>query len=214
MGFYQRVAQFREPYQVLLDGEFVQAALFAKINLREQLQTLLLGTVKLMTSPCIMAWLKQQGDEFFGAYVASKRFEPRRCGHEGAALEPDACIRSIIGDNNRVKCVVATQDAKLRKKLLPISHVPMIYIQNGNLLLNDVSRESKSVSASLEQEQARVSEREKKILQNIAPLPTPAPKERTLKKKEPNPLSVRKPVRSSSHPSSATSKKRKRHPKK
>ncbi|KFQ90491.1 rRNA-processing protein UTP23 [Nipponia nippon] len=50
MGFYKHNFQFREPFQVLLDGTFCQAALRNKIQIREQLPGYLDGATQLCTT--------------------------------------------------------------------------------------------------------------------------------------------------------------------
>lgn len=191
--FYQRAFQFREPYQIILDAEFVQTALLCKIFLKEQLKSLLLGNVKLMTTPCIISYLKDQGDEYFGAYVACKQYEPRRCMHSDP-LSPDHCIKSIIGDSNRVKCIIATQNESLSRDLSLIPGVPTIHIYRGILIFDSITNSSQRSKSILEQSKSHVPEKEKKFLQLIAPIESiPNLKRPILKKaKGPNPLSVKK----------------------
>uniref|UniRef100_A0A8C6ZWI0 UTP23 small subunit processome component n=1 Tax=Nothoprocta perdicaria TaxID=30464 RepID=A0A8C6ZWI0_NOTPE len=50
MGFYKHNFHFREPFQVLLDGTFCQAALRNKIQIREQLPGYLDGATHLCTT--------------------------------------------------------------------------------------------------------------------------------------------------------------------
>lgn len=188
INFYQKVFNFREPYQIILDAEFVQAALISKIFLKEQLKSILLGKVKLMTTPCILSYLKNKGDEYFGAYVASKQYEPRRCMHSDP-LSPSQCIKSIIGDTNRVKCIVATQDQSLSNSLSLIPGVPTIHIYKSIPILDPISRSSQSKS---QQSQSIVTEKEKEILQTIAPIEKPKQRPTKKKAKGPNPLSVKK----------------------
>uniref|UniRef100_A0A670K0U7 UTP23 small subunit processome component n=1 Tax=Podarcis muralis TaxID=64176 RepID=A0A670K0U7_PODMU len=50
VGFYKHNFGFREPFQVLLDGTFCQAALRNKIQIREQLPGYLAGATQLCTT--------------------------------------------------------------------------------------------------------------------------------------------------------------------
>lgn len=50
MGFYKHNFQFREPFQVLVDGTFCHAALRNKIQIREQLPGYLGGATQLCTT--------------------------------------------------------------------------------------------------------------------------------------------------------------------
>ena len=195
MTFYQRVFHFREQYQIIADGEFIQNALLSKIHLQEECKALLLGNVKLMTTPCVIAWLKQQGDIYFGAYVAGKRFEQRRCGHvrvDRPCLSPKECIMSIIGETNRVKCIIGTQDLTLQSVLKNIPGIPTLHIYRATLILDDIPDISKQFSTTFEQEQLKPSERERKLIQAIAPVSAAVPSISVKKKRQPNPLSMRK----------------------
>lgn len=50
LGFYRNNFSFREPYQVLLDGTFCQAALKNQIQIKEQLPKYLMGEVQLCST--------------------------------------------------------------------------------------------------------------------------------------------------------------------
>lgn len=62
MGFYKNNFQFREPFQVLLDGTFCQAALRNKIQIREQLPGYLDGAAQLCTTRYGGAALRAGGE--------------------------------------------------------------------------------------------------------------------------------------------------------
>uniref|UniRef100_A0A2K6SB00 UTP23 small subunit processome component n=1 Tax=Saimiri boliviensis boliviensis TaxID=39432 RepID=A0A2K6SB00_SAIBB len=50
IGFFRNNFGVREPYQILLDGTFCQAALRGRIQLREQLPRYLMGETQLCTT--------------------------------------------------------------------------------------------------------------------------------------------------------------------
>lgn len=50
LSFYQHRFRLREPFQVLVDGTFCQAALKNKIQIKEQLPKYLMGEVQLCTT--------------------------------------------------------------------------------------------------------------------------------------------------------------------
>uniref|UniRef100_A0A8C2LHC3 UTP23 small subunit processome component n=1 Tax=Cricetulus griseus TaxID=10029 RepID=A0A8C2LHC3_CRIGR len=50
LGFFRNHFGVREPYQILLDGTFCQAALRGRIQLREQLPRYLMGETQLCTT--------------------------------------------------------------------------------------------------------------------------------------------------------------------
>lgn len=55
MSFYKYNFGFREPFQVLLDGTFCQAALRNKIQIRDQLPGYLAGATQLCTTRSVAA---------------------------------------------------------------------------------------------------------------------------------------------------------------
>lgn len=50
ISFYKHCFNLREPFQVLIDGTFCQAALKNKIQIKEQLPKYLMGEVQLCTT--------------------------------------------------------------------------------------------------------------------------------------------------------------------
>lgn len=50
ISFYKYNFNFREPFQILIDGTFCQAALKNKIQIKEQLPKYLMGEVRLCTT--------------------------------------------------------------------------------------------------------------------------------------------------------------------
>lgn len=72
LGFFRNNFGVREPYQILLDGTFCQAALRGRIQLREQLPRYLMGETQL----CTTRWAGR------GAGTGPR---PCRCVHAEAA---------------------------------------------------------------------------------------------------------------------------------
>lgn len=50
LSFYKYNFSFREPFQILIDGTFCQAALKNKIQIKEQMPKYLMGEVQLCTT--------------------------------------------------------------------------------------------------------------------------------------------------------------------
>lgn len=50
ISFYKYNFSFREPFQILIDGTFCQAALKNKIQIKEQMPKYLMGEVQLCTT--------------------------------------------------------------------------------------------------------------------------------------------------------------------
>ncbi|KAJ3219907.1 hypothetical protein HDU67_008436 [Dinochytrium kinnereticum] len=187
MGVYCRSFGFREPYQILLDGNFIQVALEIRMDPRDMLPKILSGTVRPMTTACVQEELKSLGEDFRGALINSRRIERRRCPHD-KAVPASECLASIIGEDNKHKYGVATQDVGLRRSLRRIPGTPLIYINNGMTLLEPPSIETKNRSAEMEKSKgvAKVP----KLVEAEKENSTPVPKRK--KPQAPNPLSVKK----------------------
>jgi U3 small nucleolar RNA-associated protein 23 len=112
-----------------------------------------------VTTACVEAELKKLGPDFRGALITCKRFERRRCPHYKPISASD-CLASIIGwtifdlffvcvshefalclgEDNKHKYGVATQDAALRASLRKVPGVPLVYINNSVVLLEPPSK--------------------------------------------------------------------------
>ncbi|KAF9977129.1 hypothetical protein BGZ73_006896 [Actinomortierella ambigua] len=125
MNLYVQSFGFRKPYQVLVDSEFIQVALDQKIDPVHQIPKILLDTAK-------------QSDDGFGAFLAAKRLEKRRCPHQ-TAVDEHECISQIIGDDNKHRYLVGSQSKKLRAAFRQVPGVPLLYINRSVLILEPPS---------------------------------------------------------------------------
>ncbi|KAJ3410071.1 Small subunit processome component [Chytridiales sp. JEL 0842] len=176
MTAYTKTFGFREPYQVLADGNFIQVIGIMKTKMEDALPKVLGGKVKLMTTNCVTAELKSLGKDFFQSFIVSKNLEKR--------------------ETNQHKYCVATQDHALRLQFRKIPGVPMIYINNSVVILEPVSSATQKRIQEIEKgkilPKVAVKEIEKlKTKADPTPLPPPPPP-RKKKAKGPNPLSVKK----------------------
>lgn len=148
LSFYKYNFGLREPFQVLLDGTFCQAALSNKIQIKEQLPKYLMGEVQLCTSSCALKELDTLGKQLFGAKLILQRFQVRRCQHVQNPVPASECLLSLLGDANPHHYFVATQDYTLTSRLKKIPGVPLLYIILNTMVLD------KPGPASLERVQA------------------------------------------------------------
>ncbi|KAF9416680.1 hypothetical protein BGZ76_004614 [Entomortierella beljakovae] len=190
---------------------------------------------KQMVTPCTMAYLKTLGEDASGAFIASKRFEKRRCKHQ-TAVDEATCISEIISSNNPHNYVVATQSKKLRNQLANIPGVPLLYINRANMILEPPSEASRSTGKKIESDKTHVSSKELNTLKavkvtalgkvsvdpklikkiedkkEIKKQKLEIKKAKILKKrsgpKEPNPLSIKKKKKPSTTPSESTDSKK------
>ncbi|XP_065829701.1 rRNA-processing protein UTP23 homolog [Oscarella lobularis] len=201
LSFYHNAFRLREPYQVLVDGTFTQAALQTKINIKEQLPKYLDGSVLLVTTRCILAEAKEIGSRLHGALLILERYQCRKCGHQrGDKLVPAAeCIKSLVGLNNEHHYIIASQDQELKGGLRQISGVPLLHITHNAIMLENPTPLSRQKAEETLALKTAPSSHEKETLDKLAKL---LPKERgriasgRIQKRKiargPNPLSVKK----------------------
>ncbi|XP_063029359.1 rRNA-processing protein UTP23 homolog isoform X2 [Melospiza melodia melodia] len=118
MGFYKHNFQFREPFQVLLDGTFCQAALRNKIQIREQLPGYLGGATQLCTTRCVIKELESLGKALYGAKLIAQRFQVRSCSHH------------------------KNPDQELSKKVKRKPGIPLLFIIQNTMVLDKPSPKS------------------------------------------------------------------------
>ncbi|KAF8069611.1 UTP23 [Scenedesmus sp. PABB004] len=115
VSFYKINYGFREPFKVLLDGNFLHACLAANMgHLQELLARLVGGEVRLFTTPCISGELRGLGPEFRPTADAARQQQLHKCGHE-AAQAPSDCLLDAVAGGNPAHWWIATQ---ARRRLL------------------------------------------------------------------------------------------------
>ncbi|XP_068091028.1 rRNA-processing protein UTP23 homolog [Hyperolius riggenbachi] len=142
LSFYRHNFRFREPYQVLLDGTFCQAALRNKIQIKEQLPGYLMGEVQLCTTRCVMKELESLGKELYGAKLIAQRFQVRNCAHLESPISSSECLLSMIANDNPHHYFIATQDHSLGNKVRKRAGVPLIFIIQNTMVLDKPSPKS------------------------------------------------------------------------
>ncbi|KAG0220716.1 Fcf1-domain-containing protein [Mortierella sp. GBAus27b] len=166
MNMYCKTFNFRTPYQVLADADFIQAALDQRMDLRTMIPKVLCDASKQMVTPCTMAKLKSRGEEGSGAFIASKRFEKRRCKHQ-EAVDESQCLSEIIADSNPHNYVVASQSKKLRHQFSVVPGVPMLYINRANLILEPPSNASLQAGKNIENQKTHATSKELQALKAV-----------------------------------------------
>ncbi|RKP16190.1 Fcf1-domain-containing protein, partial [Rozella allomycis CSF55] len=139
-GFYQPFQVIGNNYTLLypVDGNLIHHAVQNKIILREALPKLLQEECKLIVTDCIITELKALGEGFGASAAAARRFEIRKCQHEGV-LSACECIKHLIGERNENRYTVATQDRALRRVLRELPAVPLVYYNKAAFILEPVS---------------------------------------------------------------------------
>ncbi|KAI0543076.1 Fcf1-domain-containing protein [Xylaria digitata] len=222
MNQYEMNFGFREPYQVLCDSQFLEAAIRSKMDIDHILKATLHGSTKLLITQCSMRWLYARKNEpGIGAVIdfAKERLERRRCGHHPSdypePLEEVECLHSVVDPSkngiNKHRYVCAINDDEIRSSLRNgIQVVPLLYIRRSVLIMEPAS--STTVKARSRDERAKFTAeiksrggKRKRQQEDTddddgdgakeGPESTKPEKKKTKKtygRKEPNPLSIKK----------------------
>ena len=150
LNFFRISFGITPPYSVLLDGNFIHVSVSFKIDIYARMK-------------------KHLGSEQFRFFVpsrvidelvalgpsveASLEFARIHCEvvtGDGSGTTPTDEIISLVGETNRSKYLVATQEDTLRDHLRNVPGVPLFHIQRTVLLLEAPSSSSKHISAHQE----------------------------------------------------------------
>ncbi|PBL00777.1 Fcf1-domain-containing protein [Armillaria gallica] len=138
MALYSMTFGFRQPYQVLIDSEMCKLAADTNIELVKQIGAVLHGDTKPMITQCCIHELYLQGKSRQNAVDLAKTFERRRCNHR-EPIPGDDCLKSVVGDTNKHRYVIASQSQPLRSKLRSIPAVPLVHINRAVMVLEPPS---------------------------------------------------------------------------
>ncbi|XP_029370293.1 rRNA-processing protein UTP23 homolog [Echeneis naucrates] len=142
ISFYKYNFNFREPFQILIDGTFCQAALKNKIQIKEQMPKYLMGEVQLCTTSCALKELETLGKDLYGAKIILQRFQVRKCPHFKTPVPASECLLSMLEDTNPHHYFIATQDYTVTTGLKKIPGVPLFYIILNTIVLDKPSQAS------------------------------------------------------------------------
>ncbi|XP_053322590.1 rRNA-processing protein UTP23 homolog [Spea bombifrons] len=215
LTLYRYSFRFREPYQVLLDGTFCQAALKNKIQIKEQLPKYLMGEVQLCTTNCVLKELESLGKELYGAKLIAQRFQVRSCSHFKNPVGGSACLLSMTADNNPHHYFIATQDQELAAKIKKKAGVPLMFIIQNTIVLDKPSQKSVAAVQSGQTSQI-IPEHQKQNIEHLKDEQelSKAPERRGKKRKRvsgPNPLScLKKKNKPAAPPATSASEQAKR----
>ncbi|NXJ61679.1 UTP23 protein, partial [Rostratula benghalensis] len=217
MGFYKHSFHFREPFQVLLDGTFCQAALRNKIQIREQLPGYLGGATQLCTTRCVLKELESLGKALYGAKLIAQRFQLRSCSHHKDPVSGSACLLSMIEESNPHHFFIATQDQELANKVKKKAGVPLLFIIQNTMVLDKPSPKSLAFVQKLQMSEL-VPEHQKQSIVQLKEKEGLAKQEGEKRRKRkraggPNPLSClkkKKKTQEGQEPSAEKKKRRKR----
>jgi len=127
---------FRPPYNVLLDGNFIQECVKVQFDVKEMLMKLLFDPVHIIFTRCAYEELKSLKSRLKpGTFEAAQSFKREMCTHND--LPASECIKRYVGDRNFRRAFVASQDVALRTELRQIPSVPLIYFAHNIMTLDE-----------------------------------------------------------------------------
>ena len=205
-----------EPYQVLVDGTFCQAALQNKINIKEQLPKYLDAEIQLLTTECVLNELESLGGALYGALVIAKRFKTRKCGHR-EHVPATECVSHLVGEANEKRYFVASQDKQLRNALRKIPGVPLLYINYNCIVMEKPSFVCVKKANEVQTARTEPTDHEREKLERLKASELEKPeiiRRKRKRPKGPNPLSCKKKKTKqecSNTSNKSSSRKRRRH---
>ncbi|KAK7465727.1 hypothetical protein VKT23_005698 [Stygiomarasmius scandens] len=157
----------------------------------------------MITQCCIHElYLQQKSNQT--AVELAKTFERRKCNHR-EAIQGDECLKHVVGDTNKHRYVVATQNQPLRVKLRSIPAVPLVHINRSVMVLEPPSDATIRAKNATEEQSLHSTSSDKVVVQSLAAAPQDPPKKKK-GPKGPNPLSIKKKKHVQSEPKVLQSK--------
>ena len=165
---------------MILDGNFIYAAIKVKLDIKERLEKLLQGeTVRLFVLKSVLTELNAVGPKAAEAFKFAKTFctvidDDAFAGEETPAERLVACLRKQAKDRSSSSSssssknyFVATQDKDLRARLAAIPGVPIIYMNKVVLVLEPPSSQSKETSLEIEATKESLTPLEAEVLEKV-----------------------------------------------
>lgn len=148
LAFYKITFGIKPPFKVLMDSDFIQAALEGRIQLKEQMPKLLQEECTSFVTKCVVHELNSRPKFFNGAQIIAKGLSYLRCKHSGV-VPPDECIRAFLEGNNSDKLLFAIQNVDLRAAIRMCPQAPLLFIRGNVPLMEPPSTGQKDEAIKL-----------------------------------------------------------------
>uniref|UniRef100_A0A673ZMS4 rRNA-processing protein FCF1 homolog n=1 Tax=Salmo trutta TaxID=8032 RepID=A0A673ZMS4_SALTR len=126
--FFQYNTQLGPPYHILVDTNFINFSIKAKLDIVQSMMDCLYAKCIPCITDCVMAEIEKLGMKYRVALRIAKdpRFERLPCTHKGTYA--DDCLVQRVTQH---KCyILATVDRDLKRRIRKIPGVPIMYISN------------------------------------------------------------------------------------
>ncbi|KAM3132063.1 hypothetical protein pb186bvf_015807 [Paramecium bursaria] len=172
LQFYRIFFNFHQPYQLVLDGNFIKVMTDNGIDLERQFLKLTKQKCWRHTTECVLRELKSLSHLFPRAYQVAQKLSKLNCKHiEGVSAAE--CLQDVVKQVPSQESAnqfywICTQDEELKTELHQIDHVPVCYLYQNNLLeLIEPSRKSRVNVKQKSANKYQPNELEKKMIQPI-----------------------------------------------
>ena len=192
LRFYKTCFNLRDPFRVLIDISYIEAALQGQIHVKDQLLKMLDDRVTPMVTDCVLKEIQNGGSRLHGHGIVAKAFYRVKCAHH-PALPSSECLMNQVADSNSKGFMIATNDEALQHQARSQGGVPVLTIHGQVPILEGPSEQSKRIAKAHETTKATVPEWEKEIHGIVEP-EEPVEAKKKKKTKSPNPLSVLKRI--------------------
>lgn len=138
LRYYRSAHGFREPFKVIVDGNFIAACEKLSLGLAADVVAKFLGSsardVKVFTTRCVQDELRNMGPEYKGASAQTKKLHLVGGGPAPGEATASASIVEACGSMNEERFIVCTQDDKLKDKLRKCGGVvPIVFAHTSGL---------------------------------------------------------------------------------
>ena len=188
---YENTFDFRHPYKIIVDGEFMQRALDYKVYLPDTFSKLLDGTTKFYTTKCILEEIR---DKYPRCTFNAKKYEViRNCAYRHDGSDRVKCLMDMVSEMNKHRYMVATVDKELIESLEKQGCVPILSISKENVTMRKPSQKTFELAKNKEEAKRVLPQEEVRKLNEMFGIEKKKVQRKKRKKKNPNPLSVKKP---------------------
>jgi U3 small nucleolar RNA-associated protein 23 len=181
LKFYKIVYNISDPYDILLDGNFIYTALKNKVDIRERLLKLLQIPKNIELYILLSAYkeLESIGDKAISSIEFIKKFciiiDDININGDTPSEKTINMLNNIrkekinnISSIKNKKYMVATQDKDLRNMLGEIPGIPIIYLNKVTLVLEPPSKSSKEYNQATEITKSALNDEEQSLINNIS----------------------------------------------
>eukprot|EP01035_Chromulina_nebulosa_P019763 gene19763-25696_t len=177
--FYRIIFRIEQPYNIILDGNFIYQCLKSHIDINERLSKLLQESkIILYTQRSIIKELELLGDKASSTIEWINKFCKIYDDNSISGESPSEKLINIIEqlfqerksspiDKRIISYFIASQDKELRSKLSTIPGTPLIYLNKVTLVMEAPSDSSRNYNLQIEYKKISLSENEKDVIANV-----------------------------------------------